>query len=146
MKKTIEERFWAKVEIIPEHPCWEWIGTKKDGYGRMFPDLRAHRVSWELHFGQIPNALVVRHDCDNRPCVRPDHLRLGTTQDNTADRTKRNRQAKGEKQGSARLTEAQVLEIRELAKSQNCSQIAKIYGVHRSHAWAIVTGVKWSYL
>lgn len=83
-------RFWSKVNI-PADPtaCWEWQGTKtRKGYGQLGTAGRAqyaHRVSWELHNGTIPNGLIVCHRCDNPPCVNPTHLFLGSYTDNLKD-------------------------------------------------------------
>lgn len=76
--------------------CWEWQGTRSStGYGVMHWDGRltgAHRIAWTLiHEEPIPDGLVVRHTCDNRPCVRPDHLLIGTRADNSRDMVERGR-------------------------------------------------------
>lgn len=87
----IEDRFWS---FVIQHPtgCWEWAGSKtKWGYGRLGgpgragKEERAHRVSWSIHFGPIPDVLFVCHKCDNPECTRPDHLFLGTHTDNMND-------------------------------------------------------------
>ena len=86
--------------------CWLWLtGCDKDGYGMFARDrggksIRAHRFSWELHFGPIPDVLIVLHKCDTPACVRPDHLFLGTHLDNAQDRNRKNRQATGTRHGS----------------------------------------------
>lgn len=80
------ERFWEKV--AKGDGCWEWQGARHaKGYGQFLTDTqsKAHRFSWELHFGPIPDGMQVCHHCDNPPCVRPDHLFLGTNQDNVDD-------------------------------------------------------------
>jgi len=97
-RHPIADRFWPKVDkngSAPEHcpelgPCWVWTGAHVPwGYGQIGltgrKNGRAHVVSWEMHNGPIPDGLWVLHKCDNPPCVRPDHLFLGTVQDNTAD-------------------------------------------------------------
>jgi hypothetical protein len=83
---TVEERFWAKVR--KGDGCWEWNAAKRLGYGKFAYEgkvIDAHRLSWLLHFGPIPEGMLICHRCDNPPCVRPDHLFLGTRADNTHD-------------------------------------------------------------
>ncbi len=92
---SVEERFMDKVAIIPFHTCWEWLGSKTLGYGTFYTQrqTRAHRVSYELFVSKIPNGLLVCHKCDNRGCVRPDHLFLGTYLDNNRDCVLKGRKA-----------------------------------------------------
>jgi len=96
MKGTLLERFWAKVDKTPGYgpggECWRWSAAvnKQTGYGvfaRSSLDglMSSHRQSWIIHFGAIPDGLCVLHRCDYRPCVRPDHLFLGTLLDNGRD-------------------------------------------------------------
>lgn len=84
---TVEERFWRYVRKNSSG-CWAWVGSKSQGYGRL--NLRgfvakAHRLSWTIHYGPIPDGLLVCHSCDNRECTRPDHLFLGTKKINALD-------------------------------------------------------------
>ena len=94
-RRSIEERFWAKVK--KSDGCWEWTGDKNKGrYGSIYcseekRNLRAHRMSYEMHKGPITDGLWVLHRCDNPPCVNPDHLFLGTARDNIMDAIKKGR-------------------------------------------------------
>lgn len=106
--RPLAERFWEKVEQGPG--CWEWMAGRDSatGYGRIrigragSKHQLAHRVSWELANGPIPDGLWVLHHCDNPPCVNPAHLYLGTTIDNNRDRDARGRTARGERWYDAR--------------------------------------------
>lgn len=92
----IEDRFWAKVNKADE--CWEWTGSRVwNGYGqfRNGKVVYAHRYAYELWFGPIPDGLLVCHVCDNRSCVRPEHLFLGDYQDNAQDASKKGRTRNG---------------------------------------------------
>lgn len=94
-RPSAEERFWSYVDTTGD--CWEWTGGQiRMGYGHFKPGgqrgtVKAHRFSWQLAFGQIPDGLFVLHHCDNPPCVRPAHLFLGTHLDNMADKKAKGR-------------------------------------------------------
>lgn len=92
------ERLWDFVEKTDG--CWEWTGARnEDGYGRLYTageNWFTHRYSWVLHNGPIPDGLWVLHHCDNPPCIRPDHLFLGTAATNVADMVAKDRQSKGD--------------------------------------------------
>src|SRR3990167_4590258 len=104
--KSAEEKFWKNIRKTDT--CWIWIANKVDiGYGNLTiwnkgksKGLRAHRVSWEIHFGKIPKDMNVLHKCDNPSCVNPNHLWLGTQADNMLDKVLKGRQAKGLSHGS----------------------------------------------
>lgn len=81
--KAIEDRFWSRVEMIPFHSCWEWMGGKNQkGYGDFGDNKKAHRVSYEIHRGVIPPGLVIDHLCRNRGCVNPLHLEAVSNKEN----------------------------------------------------------------
>lgn len=214
-------RFWRKVTKdgpIPKHmlhlgPCWLWTGGTFDaGYGSFWDaeagnDRGAHRVSWELARGPIPEGLWVLHRCDTPPCVNPAHLFLGTSADNMRDAATKGRTARGDRNGShlyperrprgekhgwythpesrtrgeknghhthperypvgaahpihqhpeivqgmnngnAKLTDAQVREIRAryIPRTVTCAQLGAEYGVHLAIIHRIVTGKAWKHL
>jgi hypothetical protein len=150
---TLEERFWDKVE--KSDGCWNWTAScNGPGYGQIRPggcgnQLLAHRVSWEIHHGPIPDGLCVLHDCDNPPCVNPAHLFLGTKGDNTRDMHAkgRNPDLRGELGPLAKLTEKQVLEIKMyLAQGVIHRIVAKHFGVGKTAIQKINAGVRWKHL
>lgn len=100
MSKALD-RFYANIEHIPFHSCWEWTKPLSDGYGRVWIKskyVKAHRLSYELFVGTIPQGASILHSCHNRACVNPKHLRIGTHQENMQDRKmvgKYNRQYNG---------------------------------------------------
>lgn len=133
---TPTERFWKYTKIA--EGCWEWQSAKICIDGRCAGVLRisnrnvyASRFSWELHNGPIPDGLLVCHHCDNALCVRPDHLFLGTSADNSADMVRKGRQTKGITHYRAKLTDAQVREIRSLQVTGYgfYSETARKYGI-----------------
>lgn len=151
MKKTTEERFFEKIE---KKDCWEWTAKRdRQDYGILKVDgknRKAHRVSWVIHFGNIPENMCVLHKCDNTCCVNPEHLFLGTVGDNNKDRELKGRggQLKGEEQGLSKLTEKQVLEIRDRYEKEDISQeqLGIEYGVSQGHIGYIIRKEKWSWL
>ncbi len=145
---TTAERFWAKVNKTDR--CWLWTAaTLTDGgYGTMTVrrggrtvSKRAHRLSWELHFGEIPPGMEVCHRCDNPLCIRPDHLFLGTHTDNMRDMARKGRGNQGERHSAAKLSDAQVADIRRRrANGERQCDLAKEYRVADSHISHIIKG------
>jgi len=132
-------------------PCIEWTGCRNPkGYGQRTINRRhwqAHRWAWTQAHGPIPPGMLVCHRCDNPPCVNVDHLFLGTNADNTADRDTKGRgrwhnPARGEQQGSHKLTQAQVEAIRSDSRSQRV--IAADYGVNQSTISKIKRRLAWA--
>jgi hypothetical protein len=177
-----EARFWAKVNkngLIQPHmetQCWEWTSSKgKHGYGQISVCNRprlAHRFSWIVANGAIQNSKHVCHHCDNRACVRPDHLFLGDHKDNMQDmfkkgrngsNTKPERLARGDKNGArlhperlargeanpaAKLTKAEVIQIRELyaAGGTTLMKLGAQFGVSYAMISLIVRRQKWAHI
>lgn len=102
MRKNTTEDFWSKV--AQSDSCWRWTGyCLHNGYGQFRLSGQVwltHRLSWTLAYGPIADGLDVLHRCDNPPCVRPDHLFLGTNADNAADRDRKGRGASGDRHWS----------------------------------------------
>jgi hypothetical protein len=185
---STKDRFFAKVcregpipapkdgcpDIVGR--CWSWTACKDTGGYGIFAmpqkDFSAHRMSWAIHFGDIPegeghHGVCVCHRCDNRTCVNPDHLFLGTHQQNVADKLAKGRGSNGEsharimkriksnpnsiargsKSGTAKLTEEQVLEIRELrSNGMILKEIALEFGVHLGNVSSICSRKSWTHL
>lgn len=153
-KKSLEERFWQKVNKT--ETCWLWTAAKHFfGYGLIgCPDkpkriLRAHRASWEMAFGPIPKGLYVLHKCDVPSCVNPDHLFLGTHQQNVDDMVRKGRNAKtgngsGENSPNSKLTWCNVKKIRsDHAQGSTLIAIAEQYKMHPTTIAQIVKHKTW---
>jgi hypothetical protein len=136
--------------------CWVWTGycQSRGGYGRIGVGNRkmegTHRVAWELANGPIPPGMMVLHSCDVPACCNPAHLHLGTAADNTREMLERGRAAdrRGERAGRAKLTEAQVLEIRERYAAGNTSyrKLAPEYGVSYMSIQHAVRRITWAHI
>ncbi len=157
MTQLLRERFMEKVRIGKKpNECWEWLASvRNSGYGRIkIGDLTrsAHRVSYELHVGKIPNGICVCHHCDNKLCVRPNHLFLGTHRDNARDMVQKGKHnpARGESAGSAKLTEKQVMKIRTTFKKNNRwgmkTVLARKYGISNAQITHILQGKHWRHV
>lgn len=149
-KTTFEERFWSRVEKAADDKCWLWTGrTEISGYGEIShkgKEEKAHRASWFLAYGAFPETCLL-HSCDNRLCVNPAHLREGTRQDNAADMVARDRQAKGEQNGSSKLTGEQVRTIRRLySEGRSQKSLAREYGVDKNTIRDIRKFRTWSHV
>lgn len=152
----VEVRFWRYVEKTES--CWNWVGKSKNrqGYGQIqsggkgTPHKLAHRLSYEIHKGAIPDGLVVMHSCDNPSCVNPDHLSVGTHSQNTKDAFARGLATSvpphkfGESHGAAKLKESDVYEIR--ASKESSTILVARYGVSKSAINRIRQRVTWSHL
>jgi predicted DNA-binding protein (UPF0251 family) len=143
---TAELRFWSKVLIGDD--CWEWTGVRNDrGYGTL-GGRRANRLAWTIATGTGPGKSHVLHRCDNRACVRPSHLFLGTHADNMADMVAkgraRNNPARGEAVKGARLTAEKVVAIRlRHAEGERQASLAREFGVHVVTVSELIRRVTW---
>lgn len=150
-----QERFWRYVpDERPADACWEWQGTRSEnGYGYLAgdgggsPRIRAHRASWVIHFGAIPPGRVVCHRCDNRACVNPAHLFIGTQGDNLADMAAKGRGGAGlftaEHNPRRRLSDAEIVAMRErVAAGEPHLTIAHDFGVGRDYVSAVAIGTR----
>ncbi len=149
----IEKRFWSKVNKLTEQECWNWLASRdKDGYGQSYYNskfIASHRLSWILHYGDIPSKLFVCHTCDNPSCVNPKHLFLGTNSDNMLDMVakKRNPYRKGSKHGMSKLNEHQVKFIKQLlSNGRTVYSIAKEYKVSQGTIRNIKFNLTWTHV
>ena len=151
----LTRRWLEKVRLDEKTGCLEWTAAKCDGYGRIIIGDRTgltHRISYEFYCSPIPEGMQVLHHCDNRSCVNPDHLFLGTNAENVADKVAKNRQARGEKvghkgvdSGNAKLTEIDILAIRStFGVTQR--KLADQYGVSNQQISRIRSGKNWKHL
>ena len=149
--RSVEERFHGFYIPEPNSGCWLWFG----GYGQkghgVFRghggrQIQAHRFQWEFIFGSIPEGLWVLHKCDNPPCVNPEHLFLGTCQDNHDDMIRKGRKVVpiGEAHPKTQLTNQDVLNIR--ADTRALAVIGAEYGFDKQHVWKIKKRWYWKHI
>lgn len=142
------DRFWSKVDIRGPDECWPWLAGKFDnGYGAFDfcgKLMKAHRFAYMSTIGPIPDEIIIRHDCDNKPCCNPKCLIPGSHVDNVKDRDSRGRTARGERVGASKLTAEQVRHIRIDRRTQR--DIAKTYGVCKSTVGYIKRGENWTHV
>ena len=134
---------------LPESGCWIWMKSLNHmGYGKTClgkgSNISAHRASYEEKYGKIPNGLMALHTCDIRCCVNPDHIFLGTQQDNMTDKVLKNRQSNGEKHGMSKLTKEQAFEAK--FGTEKSSLLAKKFGCSAVTIRQIRSGMYWKHL
>lgn len=162
---TTDPKFWRRVDTSSDEGCWPFLGyCLPNGYGQIKRVIDGQKVSYvthkfvyELIHGEVPEGKKVCHDCDNPPCVRPDHLWLGTQAENLKDARDKGRAVpfggkradnQGERHGMALLTEEAVIEIRYLwSLGQHTQrQLAEMFGVSRGAICSVVRGQSWKHL
>lgn len=149
-----EERFWRKVEKAGPDECWRWTAGGHKVYGSFMLGGRgsrrmlAHRYSYELHHGPIPEGMVVMHSCDNPLCVNPAHLRTGSLKDNAQDMKAKGRGRyvswPGEANGNAVLNEDMVRVIR--ASKLPPRRLAAALGISEGSVHDVLKGRRWTHL
>jgi ribosome-binding protein aMBF1 (putative translation factor) len=153
-KVSLSERFWSKVDKRTDNECWLWTGaTYVQGYGylagtRGEKQFKAHRLSYELNKGRIPEGMDVCHECDNPPCVNPTHLWLGTRGDNNRDRSNKGRGRENRQWGAdnprAKITIKEVNEIREMvARGVSQTAVAAEFDIKQPQVSRIIRGIAW---
>ena len=150
---NVEETFNFYGWTVTESGCWEYNGSRNvQNYGRLTQGgkhLKASRAAYELWVGAIPDGMIIRHTCDNPPCINPAHLIPGTYGDNSRDMFERGRQndVRGEKHGRAKLTDAIVREIKTRAVAGELQKtIALDLGINFRTVSSIVNGHSWKHV
>ncbi len=154
--KSPEEKIKSNIKVDEQTGCWVWQGWWRSKRGKGFYggvkingiSLFAHRISYEIYKGKIPDGMLCCHKCDNTKCVNPEHLFLGTQDDNMKDMANKFRGTNGEKGHRAKLTKNKVVEIRFAANMGNMlhKEIAKVFGVSTSTITRIVNKKDWKHI
>lgn len=148
--EVMRRKFYDRVVASDEDSCWLWVGAYANAYGQMpngrRPTFYAHRASFLIHVGPIPEGMEVCHSCDNPSCVNPNHLFVGTHADNMRDMKEKGKR-RGALQARAKLTDADIPRIREM-RSQGYRQeeIARHFGMSRTGIANILQGRTWTHV
>lgn len=152
-KATIEEQFEARWEPVPEAGCWIWTGAYNNyGYGVLWWNYRpilAHRYSWQIHKGPIPENRILCHTCNTRCCINPDHLYAGTPKTNYDDSVRAGTatgypKQQGEQVGGSKLKEVDIRIIRR--SSDTNENLARRFGISPSHMSRVRRGLYWNHI
>jgi hypothetical protein len=153
--KVERQEFFRKMKgniQVDRHGCWNWLRGKMHGYGSIwFAGKRwtVHRLSYLIFSGEIPTGRLICHHCDNPSCCNPDHLYVGTAQDNMRDRDLRGRNGRKDKPGRRhgkdyKLNQEKVIQIRKAIGSQR--EIAKLFEIHPSQISKVLSGKRWAWV
>jgi len=151
--EILRKRVWGQVDIRGEDDCWNWTGTRSNGYGIVMFNRRryqAHRMTYFLEFGAIEENILVRHACGNRLCCNPKHMMLGTDFDNAIDAILHVTLNVGKKDFSRKLNEEDARVIKYCLKYYNCEgmngSLASYYDVSRTTIKKIENGKIWKHV
>ena len=152
--EELRRRIESRITVDPFTGCWNWPALSAYGYGRLSfygRDFQAHRAAYAAYVSPVPSSLFVCHKCDNRACVNPDHLFLGTARDNVLDAFRKGRleppSFHGEKHPLAKMTRLKVMEARRCwAAGQSAAELAGRFGVSTSTIRRIVSGKYWAHV
>lgn len=143
-------RFWSKVDQCSDSECWNWVDAISKNYGYFGINSNvylAHRISYYIHYKEDPGELLVCHECNNKLCVNPHHLFLGTNQENIQHSFDSGISShRGILHPKAILTNADIREIRKLEGTMTQTKIGKLFGVSRGAITGILTGRKWGHI
>lgn len=145
------DRFWSKVDKRDDNQCWNWTGAcNKWGYGQFGFNKKvvgAHRVSYELANGAIPEKMFILHSCDNRKCVNPAHLRTGTQTENIQEAVAKRRIKHGEDHCRALLLVEDILLIRKMYESGVTQKVlGERFDTDPTNIWKIVNRKSWRHI
>lgn len=148
---SVSERLEFHSERLTECGCQIWMaGVNSQGYGQLSLNsktAKAHRVSYAEEHGEIPEGMNVLHFCDTPACINPDHLFLGTLDENNKDRNQKQRQARGESHACALLTEEDIPIIKQrYADGDSIAAIARRYSMSHGAIWKVVNGITWRHV
>jgi len=142
--EPVEQKFWHYVKTGAEKECWEWLGYKdKDGYGKMRTgntNQAAHRISWQIHNGEIPTGQMVLHKCNNPSCINPSHLYLGDHLQNMQDRLNSGHYPKNEDHPNVKFPDDIVEQIRKSNKTYK--ELSQQFNISASQISNIKRGVQ----
>lgn len=144
---SLRDRFYRHFTPVPDAGCWLWVSsTNNMGYGQIWDGhkkpIGAHRASWKIHRGPIPDGLHVLHKCDTPLCVNPDHLFVGTPADNAEDKVAKGRHPVGEGHPFAKMSASKAMAIFSATGTQRA--IAALFGVPQSQVCAIKRRKIWA--